>query len=119
MPTDSAPPLLVDGEAVDVSTVFLVFDHGFEGPPVLWETMVFGGPDDGWQQRYRSRAAARTGHAAVLARYAISEGLTDGLTDALAAVLARYAISEGLTDAVADDPDDSPDAARWRPEING
>lgn len=29
----------------EVSTVFLGFDHSFgKGPPVLWETMVFGGP---------------------------------------------------------------------------
>lgn len=30
-----------------VSTVFLGVDHNFEkGPPILWETMVFGGPHD-------------------------------------------------------------------------
>lgn len=31
-----------------VSTVFLGLDHNFnqDGPPVLWETMVFGGPLD-------------------------------------------------------------------------
>lgn len=30
-----------------VSTVFLGLDHRFGegGPPILWETMVFGGPD--------------------------------------------------------------------------
>ena len=25
-----------------VSTVFLGIDHGYGGPPILWETMVFG-----------------------------------------------------------------------------
>jgi hypothetical protein len=35
-----------------VSTVFLGFDHGWgDGPPVLWETMVFGGPMDQEQDR--------------------------------------------------------------------
>lgn len=30
---------------VHVSTVFLGLDHAFmHGPPILWETMVFGGP---------------------------------------------------------------------------
>jgi hypothetical protein len=31
---------------VMVSTVFLGLDHNFsgKGPPILWETMVFGGP---------------------------------------------------------------------------
>lgn len=49
--------------AVRVSTVFLGLDHQFgDGPPVLWETLVFGGPLDGEQQRYTSRAAAIAGH---------------------------------------------------------
>lgn len=36
----------------DVSTVFLGLDHGFgQGEPVLWETMVFGGPFDQTMER--------------------------------------------------------------------
>jgi len=31
---------------VKVSTMFLGVDHGFKDHPVLWETMVFGGPRD-------------------------------------------------------------------------
>ena len=35
-----------------VSTVFLGLDHNFgDGPPVLWETMVFGGKFDQHQNR--------------------------------------------------------------------
>jgi hypothetical protein len=47
-----------------VSTVFLGFDHNFgdDGPPVLWETMVFGGDRAGYQERYASREAALAGH---------------------------------------------------------
>jgi hypothetical protein len=49
---------------IEVSTVFLVLDHGWSGgPPVLWESMTFGGPDDLSQRRYTSRAAAVAGHA--------------------------------------------------------
>ncbi len=49
-----------------VSTVFLGLDHSFgEGPPVLWETMIFA--PDNWtgleQWRYTSRADALAGHA--------------------------------------------------------
>jgi hypothetical protein len=53
---------------VRVSTVFLGLDHNFSqsGPPVLWETMIFGGPHDGHQARYTSEADARAGHAAAL-----------------------------------------------------
>lgn len=47
-----------------VSTVFLGLDHNFSarGAPLLWETMIFGGPHDGWQDRYTSRADALAGH---------------------------------------------------------
>jgi len=36
-----------------ISTVFLGIDHNFfkEGPPILWETMVFGGKLNGEQDR--------------------------------------------------------------------
>jgi hypothetical protein len=54
---------------VRVSTVFLGMDHGYgEGPAVLWETMVFGGPLDEEQDRYTSRADALAGHAAMVAQ---------------------------------------------------
>jgi hypothetical protein len=51
-------------ERIRVSTVFLGLDHNFAevGPPVLWETMVFGGTLDGEQARYASREAALRGH---------------------------------------------------------
>ena len=48
---------------VIISTVFLGLDHSFgEGAPVLWETMIFGGPHDQYQDRYTSLAAAIEGH---------------------------------------------------------
>jgi hypothetical protein len=57
-----------------VSTVFLSLDHGFgrdEGPPVLWETMVFGSGEghrrDEWCHRYTSREEALLGHATTVA----------------------------------------------------
>lgn len=49
-----------------VSTVFLIMDHNFTGfgPPVLWETMIFGlpGEEDDYQMRYSSVEEAREGH---------------------------------------------------------
>lgn len=37
----------------EVSTVFLGIDHCFGGsPPMLFETMIFGGPHDGEQWRH-------------------------------------------------------------------
>lgn len=46
-----------------VSTVFLGSDHSFgSGPPVLWETMIFGGEHDEYQERYTSRESAIEGH---------------------------------------------------------
>jgi hypothetical protein len=48
-----------------ISTVFLGLDHYYRDDahePVLWETMIFGGPEDQYQRRYTSRAAAEQGH---------------------------------------------------------
>lgn len=56
---------------IRVSTVFLGVDHDFggKGPPILYETMVFGGTDeterDQW--RYSTRSEAEAGHAQALA----------------------------------------------------
>jgi hypothetical protein len=58
-------------EDVEVSTVFLGLDHSFSRgarPPVLFETMVFGGPLDEEQERYTSWEEAEAGHAAMCAR---------------------------------------------------
>jgi hypothetical protein len=54
---------------VKVSTVFLGLDHRFgrAGPPILYETMIFGGEDDQFQERYCTRDAALEGHASALA----------------------------------------------------
>jgi hypothetical protein len=47
-----------------VSTVFLHFDHGWldEADPVLFETMIFGGPYDGDMWRYSTWEQAKDGH---------------------------------------------------------
>jgi len=37
---------------VEISTVFLGIDHSWlEGPPLLFETMIFGGEEDGYMVR--------------------------------------------------------------------
>lgn len=54
-----------------VSTVFLGLDHRFigDGPPILWETMIFTGDDsEPYQERYDSKEAALAGHDAAVAR---------------------------------------------------
>lgn len=49
---------------VCISTVFLGIDHswGDDEKPVLWETMIFGGKHDDYQERYTSVEAALAGH---------------------------------------------------------
>jgi hypothetical protein len=51
-------------EDVYISTVFLSMDHGYdpEGPPILFETLVFGGPMDGEMWRYSTKKEALEGH---------------------------------------------------------
>jgi hypothetical protein len=58
---------LADG--VYVSTVFLALNHAFgSGPPVLFETMIFGGPHDEYQERYTTVEEAREGHRRAVER---------------------------------------------------
>jgi hypothetical protein len=49
---------------VFVSTVFIGLDHNWgEGPPLVFETMIFGGEFDQYQYRYSTWAEAEAGHA--------------------------------------------------------
>lgn len=57
----------VDGD-IRVSTVFLGLDHSFgHGDPLLFETMIFGGAHDGYQERYSKWDEAEAGHATAVA----------------------------------------------------
>lgn len=55
---------------VQISTVFLGIDHNFwgSGPPLLYETMVFGGALDQEQERCPSHEEALRMHAAMVQR---------------------------------------------------
>lgn len=51
------------GNGVEVSTVFLGIEPSFEtGKPLLFETMVFGGPLDRECDHYATLEQARLGH---------------------------------------------------------
>jgi hypothetical protein len=59
---------------VAVSTVFLGINHNYTGgAPVLFETMIFGGPWDQYQWRYTLRTEAERGHAAIVAKLQAGE----------------------------------------------
>lgn len=46
-----------------VSTIFLGLDHSFfTDPPKLFETMIFGGEQEGYQERYSTWEEAERGH---------------------------------------------------------
>jgi hypothetical protein len=53
---------------VDVSTIFLSLDHDLsgKGPPVLFETMIFGGEHDRECWRYSTWEQAEAGHKRVV-----------------------------------------------------
>lgn len=54
---------------VRVSTIFIGLNHAFfGGPPLLFETMIFGGWFDEHQERYSSVEEARAGHARCVQR---------------------------------------------------
>ena len=51
-----------------ISTVWLGFDHQFgDGPPLIFETMVFEGPLNAEQIRYSTEAEAVAGHDQMVA----------------------------------------------------
>lgn len=54
---------------VQVSTVFIGLDHNFgtSGPPLVFETMIFGGPHSDYCERYSTWEDAMSGHAKALA----------------------------------------------------
>lgn len=60
---------LTELDGVKISTVFLGVDHNFfgDGPPILFETMVFGGPMDGDMRRYSTWDEAEISHAVIVA----------------------------------------------------
>lgn len=54
---------------IRISTVFLGLDHQFgRGEPILYETMVFGGPLDQESDRYHTRTEAERGHSQMVDR---------------------------------------------------
>lgn len=69
---------LINSE-VEVQTAFLGLDlarRGRRGPPVLFETMISGGPLDGWYWRYSSWDDAETGHKAAVRKARVADGAT-------------------------------------------
>jgi hypothetical protein len=58
---------------VRISTVFFGLDHQFgDGPPLLFETMVFGGPLDQETVHYSTWKQAEEGHSEMVRR--VEEG---------------------------------------------
>ena len=52
---------------IRISTVFLGLDHSYNSDkPILWETMIFGGKQDQYQERYSSYEDALIGHQKAL-----------------------------------------------------
>lgn len=60
---------------IDVSTVFLGLDHSFgRGPPMLFETMVFGGPLDHECERCSTWEEAEQQHERMCERVKLAGG---------------------------------------------
>lgn len=54
---------------VTVSTVWIGLNHRIgEGPPLIFETMVFGGPYDSYQERHMSEDQAKARHEEIVRR---------------------------------------------------
>jgi len=60
---------LTEVGGASVSTVWLGSDHNWsddKGPPIIFETMIFGGPHDDFCERYSTEGQARAGHCSVV-----------------------------------------------------
>ena len=62
-----------------VSTVHLVMDHQFDpdGPPLIFETMIFGDDDHEPCWRYSTEAEARAAHESIVAQIRFGRSLED------------------------------------------
>lgn len=70
----------------DVSTVFLGLDHNHRGgEPILFETMIFGGPLDGEQWRYHTYDQAERGHAEAVTQAKVANAKIKSMADAAGA----------------------------------
>jgi len=59
---------------VSLSTIFLGLNHSWTpGKVLLYESLWFGGPLDGDQRRYATRAEAEAGHKEMLEEYGNKE----------------------------------------------
>lgn len=59
---------------VRISTVFLGLDHSWGGGrPLIFETMIFGGAYDDYQERYSTWEEAERGHAQAVQKVAESQ----------------------------------------------
>lgn len=74
-----------------VSTVFLGLDHNFSdrGDPVLFETMIFGGPLDQEQWRYCTYSEAEHGHAEAVTQAKIACARVKALAVAAGATMEK------------------------------
>jgi hypothetical protein len=104
----------VVGDAV-VSTVWLGLNHNPGGVPLIFETMIFGGPWAGEMTRYHTEEDALRGHLRVLHRLRAGMPPFDHIPD-LGEV--RRAALEALAQAPPETDTDEPHlcrCGRWEP----
>lgn len=66
-------------ENIEISTVFLGLDHSYDnGPPLLFETMIFGGDFDQMFWRYSTYDEAEIGHNDVIRKVKSQESSLKG-----------------------------------------
>jgi hypothetical protein len=70
---------------VFISTVFLGIDHnwGEKGKPILFETMIFEGKHNGYQERYCTWEDAELGHERACKMVSVTKYLSVELVEAI------------------------------------
>ena len=82
---------------VEISTVWLGLDHQYgDGPPLIFETMVFGGGLDQQQWRYSTLDAAHAGHDEVVEKVRVEADAFRAVASGPELVAAARRVKESL-----------------------
>lgn len=80
----------------EVSTVYLGIDHSWDGgPPLIFETMIFGGLLDQYQKRWTTEDQAREGHQEAIDAAKEAQAVLSALAEAMAPALRIVASAAG------------------------
>ena len=95
-------------KSCEVSTVFLPIDHNYsnEGPPLVFETLIFEGPLADWMNRYSTWEDAEKGHAEFVEAVRIAYAMPEKIKQVEAKLVRHMKARKSWHDLVLDNADE-------------